>query len=117
MPPIPYLQLLLKLAQFPPDASVLLGHLLTESLLKHTLTQGLGELHVKPAQAEHMSWHRGTAPKLGPLGQGEAVSLPGTERERERESLMLSCKVVDGGYVGGIWNTREQLLVFIKSLI
>lgn len=56
MPPTPYLQLLLELAQLPPDAGVLLGHFLAESLLKHRLTQGLGELHVKPVQAERVSW-------------------------------------------------------------
>lgn len=59
MSPIPYLQLLLKLAEFPPHAGVLLRHFLTEALLKHRLTQGLGQLHVKPVQAEHVSWHPG----------------------------------------------------------
>lgn len=55
-------------------------------------------------------------PQVGAPGPGRGRQLAG-DRERERESLMLSCKVVDGGYVGGIWNTREQLLGFIKSLI
>lgn len=80
MPPLPYRQLLLELAQFPPDAGVLLGHLLAESLLKHTLTQGLRELQVEPARAEHTSWPQGGAPGPGEgRGWGEAVGLPGTE--------------------------------------
>lgn len=65
MPSIPYLQLLLQPAQFPPDTGVLLGHFLAEALLKHGLTQGLGQLHVKPVQAKHMSGHGGEVPGAG----------------------------------------------------
>ena len=57
--PTPHLQELLKLSQLAPDAGVLLGHFLTEALLKHALSQGLGQLRVKPVQVEHGSWHPG----------------------------------------------------------
>lgn len=55
--PSPHLQVLLKAAQLAPDAGVLLGQSLAETLLKHRLPQGLGQLCVKPVQAEHGSWH------------------------------------------------------------
>ena len=57
--PAPHLQVLLKLAQLAPDAGVLLGHFLAEALLKHGLSQGLGQLRVKPVRAERGSWPRG----------------------------------------------------------
>lgn len=88
--PMPHLQELLKLAQLAPDAGVLLGHFLTEALLKHALPQGLGQLRVKPVQAEHGSWHPGVGGAPG-AGQGwdwrEAVSLLRTARERQYQMM------------------------------
>lgn len=87
--PHPHLQELLKPAQLTPGAGVLLGHFLTEALLKHALPQGLGQLRVKPVQAEHRSWHPGVGGAPG-AGQGwdwrEAVSLSRTARDRQTVS-------------------------------
>ena len=93
--PHPHLQELLKPAQLAPGAAVLLGHFLAEALLKHALPQGLGQLRVKPVQAEHGSWHPGVGGVPG-AGQGwdwrEAISLSRTTRDRQTESD-------DGGFV------------------
>ena len=88
--PTPHLQELLKLAQLAPDAGVLLGHFLTEALLKHALPQGLGQLRVKPVQGERGSWHPGVGGAPG-AEQGwdwrEAVSLLRSARERQYQMM------------------------------